>query len=335
MWLVNKNDILSVFAGWLVRQWGCAMKRHVGAAMPSGDDLSLRKTASCGLLLVADDRFSPEIPACPTIVFTDDLAAADVVATDEAGARALCAAIQAQPHAATVLLQLLRLIEPLPPDQALIAESLAYGVLQGGAEHARWLAQQRESLRTADIGGLPGRVDMERSGAVLMVRMRRPAALNAIDVTLRDGLREAFELVAADDTIEQVVFGGEGRAFSVGADLAEFGTTRDPALAHAIRMRTLPAHPLAHCGSKLIAQVQGACIGSGLEMAAFARRIEVRRGAFFQLPELRMGLIPGAGGCVSVSRRIGRQKTALMVLSGRRFSAQTALEWGLIDAIVD
>jgi enoyl-CoA hydratase/carnithine racemase len=79
--------------------------------------------------------------------------------------------------------------------------------------------------------------------------------------------------------------------------------------------------------------VQGACIGAGVEIAAFAARLTATADAWFQLPELAMGLVPGAGGCVSVPRRIGRQRAALMILSGRRINAPTALRWGLIDAI--
>jgi enoyl-CoA hydratase/carnithine racemase len=91
----------------------------------------------------------------------------------------------------------------------------------------------------------------------------------------------------------------------------------------------------ARIGDRLEAWVQGGCIGSGLELAALAQRIVARPTAWFQLPELAMGVLPGAGGCVSLTRRIGRQRTALMILSGKRVSARTALEWGLIDAIVD
>jgi enoyl-CoA hydratase/carnithine racemase len=72
-----------------------------------------------------------------------------------------------------------------------------------------------------------------------------------------------------------------------------------------------------------------------LEIAAFAGRLTAMPDAWFQLPELAMGLIPGAGGCVSVPRRIGRQRAALMILSGKRINATTALRWGLIDAIED
>jgi enoyl-CoA hydratase len=76
-------------------------------------------------------------------------------------------------------------------------------------------------------------------------------------------------------------------------------------------------------------------VGAGLEIAAFAARLTASPNAWFQLPELAMGLIPGAGGCVSVPHRIGRQRATLMMLSGRRISAITALHWGLIDAIED
>jgi enoyl-CoA hydratase/carnithine racemase len=68
-------------------------------------------------------------------------------------------------------------------------------------------------------------------------------------------------------------------------------------------------------------------------MAAFAKRVIAAENAFFQLPELEMGVIPGAGGCVSIPRRIGRQRAAFMAISGRRINARTALAWGLVDAI--
>jgi enoyl-CoA hydratase/carnithine racemase len=102
-----------------------------------------------------------------------------------------------------------------------------------------------------------------------------------------------------------------------------------------IRCRTLPAREAARCADRFAVEIDGACVGAGLELAAFAGRVTATRRSWFQLPELAMGIIPGAGGCVSLTRRIGRQRTALMVLSGRRIGARRALEWGLIDALVD
>ena len=236
----------------------------------------------------------------------------------------------AAPHAAAVLLDLLGAIKTMPVAEALVAESLAYGLLQGSAEHARWL-ESREPV----VARAPGRVLLDRDCDRLAITLDRAESANAIDVAMRDGLREGFELAALDPDIARVELRGLGKAFSVGADLAEFGTTRDPATAHAIRMATLPALAIARCCKPLAVHVQGACIGAGLELAAFASTLTASRKAWFQLPELAMGLIPGAGGCVSVSRRIGRQRTALMVLSGQRIGAEVALRWGLVDRLVD
>ena len=74
-------------------------------------------------------------------------------------------------------------------------------------------------------------------------------------------------------------------------------------------------------------------LGSGLEMAAFCGWVDAQEDSVFGLPELSLGLIPGAGGTVSVTRRIGRWRTAYLVLSGRTLGAETALAWGLVDAI--
>lgn len=232
--------------------------------------------------------------------------------------------------AATVLIDLLHSMEGLTPAQALVAESLAYGLLQGSAEHAAWLAS-----RVPESALPPGLVHVGREGNRLDICIDRPAARNAVDRQMRDDLRAAFDVAALDPDIERVTLRANGKAFCTGADLSEFGTTRDPATAHAIRMKTLPAHAIERCAEKLEVHVQGACIGAGLEMAAFARRVTATSKAWFQLPELAMGLIPGAGGCISISRRIGWQRTALMVLSGKRIGAEIALDWGLIDAIVD
>jgi enoyl-CoA hydratase/carnithine racemase len=254
----------------------------------------------------------------------------DAVVEAPVTADMLAQAIAANPAAAAITVQLLRRIEGLDVATALFQESLAYGVLQGSAEHAAWLDAQTPAAPFA-----AGRVVAERRDDVLHIRLDRPAARNAIDRDMRDALRELFTLAALDPELRTVRLTGAGKAFCVGADLSEFGTTRDPATAHLIRTQTLPAHAIARCASKLEVHIQGGCVGSGLEMAAFAARISAAPNAWFQLPEVGMGVIPGAGGCVSISRRMGRQRTALMILSGRRINAATALDWGLVDTIMD
>jgi enoyl-CoA hydratase/carnithine racemase len=254
----------------------------------------------------------------------------DAIVEPPMSAETLARQIALAPNAAAVVVQLLRSTESLPSDQALVLESQSFGLLQGSNEHATWL-----TAKIPETAMNSGDLFMDRDGDVLNLTFDRPWALNAIDRQLRDQLHEAFTLASLDPDIHTVTLRGNGPAFSVGADLAEFGTTRDPATAHLIRSRTLPAHLLARIANRFECHIHGGCVGSALEMAAFAHRITATKDAWFHLPELAMGIIPGAGGCVSVPRRIGRQRAALMILSGRRISAKTALNWGLIDAIVD
>jgi enoyl-CoA hydratase/carnithine racemase len=80
--------------------------------------------------------------------------------------------------------------------------------------------------------------------------------------------------------------------------------------------------------------LHGPCVGAGIEVPAFAAHVVARPDATFRLPELSMGLIPGAGGTVSIVRRIGRQRFLRMVHTGEAVDAATALAWNLIDEVV-
>jgi hypothetical protein len=270
-------------------------------------------------------------PAAGAIALPPLAGCMDAIVEPPVSVTAIARQVLAAPLAAAVTVQLLRLLPSLAVEHALAAESLAYATLQGSEEHVRWRKAQAPVRPAPDAGKL----DVVRDGAQLVLTLDRPQSGNAIDSALRDQLYEAFTLAALDAGIERIVLQAQGKAFSLGADLAEFGTTTDPASAHAIRALTLPALPASRCAGRLEAHVQGACVGAGLELAAWAHRITASPSAWFQLPELAMGILPGAGGCVSLSRRIGRQRTALMVLSGRRLSARQALDWGLVDEIVD
>jgi enoyl-CoA hydratase len=257
--------------------------------------------------------------------------AVDAVVEDPVSTEALIRQTTRTPHAAAVAIQLLRVLEGMPYESALALESLGYGLLQGSAEHEAWLATRPRIIDPSP----DGRLIVERHDSVLRLCIDRPLARNAINRGLRDELFEAFSLAKLEPEIRSLELCAVGPVFSAGGDLEEFGTTRDPATAHLIRSRTLPARVIADRARSLRVHIQGACIGAGLEMAAFAHHVTATADAWFQLPELSMGLIPGAGGCVSVPGRIGRQRAALMLLSGRRINAVTALRWGLIDGIED
>ena len=150
---------------------------------------------------------------------------------------------------------------------------------------------------------------------------------------MRDGLVEGLRAIVCDPSITEVVLRGAGPAFCSGGDLDEFGTLPDPATAHGIRSTRNPGSLLAHCADRVRAELHGACVGAGIELPAFARHVVAAEDAFFQLPEVAMGLVPGAGGTVSIPRRIGRQRTAYLALSGLRLDAATAHRWGLVDEI--
>jgi enoyl-CoA hydratase/carnithine racemase len=260
-------------------------------------------------------------------------AACDAVVAD-AELPAVIRTIAAAPIAAMVLVQLLRATETLSIAGGLAAESLAYATLQAGPEFKHWLAGRppHPPDERRDTGPP---VVLEAGAAGLEIRLNRPARWNALSLEMRDALVEAFQLVAADRGIVRARVTAKGRCFSIGGDLAEFGTTPDPATGHLVRSLRLPAAALALCAERVEFHLHGACIGAGIELPAFAHRVTATRNAFFQLPELRFGLMPGAGGCISLPRRIGRRRTAYMALSGRRITAAKALEWGLIDGIME
>jgi hypothetical protein len=253
-----------------------------------------------------------------------------VVATTDA-AMPLVAGVRCSPLAAMVFVQLLRASENLPLADALVAESLAYATLQNGPEFRAW--RETATLPPPPAGDDGPAVRIERDDGVLRLTLNRPSNRNGMTVEMRDALCEALQLALADDAIAQVELRGRGKCFSTGGDLREFGSAPDPATAHLVRSLALPGRLLAACASRSTAYVHGACIGSGIEFPAFAGRIVATADAWFQLPELKYGLIPGAGGCVSIARRIGRQRLAWLGLGGLRIGAVHARDWGLVDAI--
>jgi hypothetical protein len=241
--------------------------------------------------------------------------------------------VEAQPRAAVALVALLRLTETLPVWEAVVAESAVYSMLLGS--EAFWAWREATPRRDAPAPEPDGAVVVSRQGATLLVELNRPKARNAVDETLRDGLVGAMQLAAAADDVTKVVLTGRGQAFSAGGDLNEFGTVKDPALANAVRLTRHPGYAVALVADKVEARIHGAAMGSGIEIPAFARRVVARTDAVFGLPELGMGLVPGAGGTVSVTKRVGRHRANWIIVSGERIDATTAQAWGLVDDVVE
>ncbi len=240
--------------------------------------------------------------------------------------------IAACPTAATVLVDVLRAAQGSDFYHALIFESLAYSTLLAGPEFAVWRRTRATRASKPDDEG-PGGVRVRRDGNVLAVTLARPAAHNALSALMRFELASALQLAAADSSLTRVVLRGDGVSFCAGGDLDEFGSAPDPVSAHLIRMQQSACALLDPIRHRVQVHVHGACIGAGIEIAACAGRVVARADTHFRLPELTMGLIPGAGGTASLARRIGRHRTAFLALSGLPLDSTSALRWGLIDAI--
>ena len=237
------------------------------------------------------------------------------------------------PMAAAVCDDVLRSVDPAGPTlPGVVTESLAYSTLQSGPEFARWLVERGP----AGMPDIADPVQAHRDGNTLRIAFNRSQRHNAFSTDARAALLEALTVAQLDPSVDEVVLTGNGPSFCSGGDLAEFGRFSDPASAHLARTRYSPALMLdaltARLGQACRAEVHGQVLGSGLEMAAFCGRVVSRPDAVFGLPELSLGLLPGAGGTVSVTRRIGRWRTAYLVLSGLSIDADTAVTWGLADA---
>ena len=109
----------------------------------------------------------------------------------------------------------------------------------------------------------------------------------------------------------------------------------DPATAHLVRLQQSAGRSIAMLADRVTAHLHGACIGSGIELPAFAGTVVAAPSARISLPEVSLGLVPGAGGTVSIPRRIGRHRTALLALTGEVIDAETAHGWGLVDDVRD
>ena len=160
-----------------------------------------------------------------------------------------------------------------------------------------------------------------------------PARRNAFSARLREALLDALLVGEADETIESVEVAGAGPAFCSGGDLDEFGAATDLVAAYLVRLSRAPWRVIDRIAAKVTVVTHGACVGAGIEMAAYAGRVVAAPDAFFALPEVGMGLVPGAGGSVSVPRRIGRWRAAWLMLTGDRLPAATAQRWGLVDEV--
>ena len=268
-------------------------------------------------ILLTDSRLS-RLPA-----FVEDISIA-IQELDE------MISLHTQP--ALVLAHLLRQKAYQNVSQGLVLESLSYGMLQSGSQFKAWLNQRGDIARVLDEKPV---VLASRSDESLEIYLNRPERSNAYSSDMRDQLFDFLQIAQFDEAVTKVKLHGLGKSFCSGGDLAEFGSVDFPPDGHIIRLHRSPALSSHSIADKLEVYLHGVCAGAGIEIPAFASRVFGNESVEIFLPEISMGLIPGAGGTVSLPRRIGPQKTAYLAMSGKTLSLSDALAWGLIDEAVE
>src|ERR671931_1639444 len=171
-------------------------------------------------------------------------------------------------------------------------------------------------------------VDLDRRGRVAVLTVNNPP-VNALSQHVRQGLRDGLKQATADSAVQAIVIVCAGRTFIAGADITEFGKPPTPPSLHEVL-------DLIEGNAKpVVAAIHGTALGGGLEVTlACHYRVGVKD-ARFGLPEVKLGLLPGAGGTQRLPRVVGVEKALQMIVSGEPIGADEALTHGLIDAIVE
>jgi enoyl-CoA hydratase len=168
--------------------------------------------------------------------------------------------------------------------------------------------------------------------AVAVVRLNRPDALNALNTRVRDLLNEHFRTLSEDDSVRAIVLTGNEKAFAAGGDLKEMSTMRP--VDHIKRRSHRAWRDLQDCPKPIIAAINGWALGGGLEIAMHADIIIAGESAKLGQPEIKVGIMPGAGGTQRLTRVVGKYVAMKMCLLGEPITAQEALQWGLVAEVV-
>jgi len=169
---------------------------------------------------------------------------------------------------------------------------------------------------------------------ILQITLNRPEQLNSLSQAVLQRLLDILQQAKADRSVKALLLTGEGKAFCAGADikqLAELNGTMGLTFA---RFGQSVFDALENLGKPSIAAINGYALGGGCELAMAATMRIAANTAIFGQPEIKLGVIPGFGGTQRLSRLIGKGRALEICLTGRRFSAEEAFRWGLVNEIV-
>jgi enoyl-CoA hydratase/carnithine racemase len=172
-----------------------------------------------------------------------------------------------------------------------------------------------------------------QDNAVAIIELQRPEARNALNLELRQALSTTFQELSKNENVRAIVLTGGEKVFAAGADIKDFttATTSEMYLRHTEQYW----QSIVDCPKPIIAAVNGYALGGGCELAMHADIIIAGSNAKFGQPEVKLGLMPGAGGTQRLLRAIGKFQTMLMVLTGKMIEAAEAKQMGLVSEVVE
>lgn len=168
---------------------------------------------------------------------------------------------------------------------------------------------------------------------VLQITLNRPEQLNALNHDVLQHLMLTFNDAKHDPAIRSILLTGEGKAFCAGADIKQLSTLKGQDGLTFARFGQAVFRALETLGKPSLAAIQGFAFGGGCELAMAATLRIATQNAVFGQPEIKLGVIPGFGGTQRLSRLIGKGRALEICLTGRRFSAQEALNWGMVNEL--
>lgn len=168
---------------------------------------------------------------------------------------------------------------------------------------------------------------------IVEISLNRPQALNALNQELLTQLNNLFTEIKFDKNIRAVLLTGVGKGFCAGADIKELAPLNGATALQFARFGQAVCRQLETLGKPSLAAIQGFAFGGGCELAMSATLRIASSEAVFAQPEIKLGVIPGFGGTQRLARLVGKGRALDLCLSGRRFNASEALNWGLVTAI--
>jgi enoyl-CoA hydratase len=170
------------------------------------------------------------------------------------------------------------------------------------------------------------------NGRLGMIALNRPKVLNAINRKMVSEILEAMEGFDRDNELRVIVLTGNGRAFAAGADIDEM--MEDSSIDLELLNQFTDWDRLAQIKKPIVGAVQGFALGGGFELALCCDLLFASNDAEFGFPEVNLGVMPGAGGTVRLTKLVGKTKAMEWLFTGKRISSEEALHYGIINRIV-